>query len=210
MRIKSLLLIVLCLSIFASDVSAESAKKKRRRKKKKKELAFMPGQVGGQVAAGFLMKPDYSKTDYSIYGTNTIDPGFPFSIRAEYGVASVFSIGLGFGLYKDKLTIGDVTVPDNIYGFDHKYTMIFVRPAFHAPLGLEKLDVYAGLPLGFTSIKATPFGTNNFVFEPLKGGFAWGVMAGANFYFTKNIGVFAEGGYGKNLPLINAGLAVKF
>jgi hypothetical protein len=26
-------------------------------------------------------------------------------------------------------------------------------------------------------------------------------MVGANFYFTKNIGIFAEGGYGKNLPL---------
>lgn len=213
MKIKSFLLLLLCALIFVPDLNAEEMKKKKRRKKKKKkkkELAFMQGQIGGQVAAGFLMRPNYNKADYSIYGTNTIDAGFPFGVRAEFGVAPVFGIGAGFGMYKDKVTIGDVTVPENVYGYEHKYTMLFLRPAFHAPLNSSKLDIYAALPVGFTAIKATPFGNNNFVQQPLKGGFAWAFMAGTNFYFTKNIGVFAEGGYGQNLPIINAGLSVKF
>jgi opacity protein-like surface antigen len=203
--------LMLAMCFAAADLSAEEfKKKKRRKKKKKKELAFMQGQIGGQVAAGFLMRPNYNKADYSIYGTNTIDVGFPFSVRAEFGVAPVFGIGAGFGMYKDKVTINDVTVPENVYGYEHKYTMLFLRPAFHAPLNKSKLDVYAALPVGFTAIKATPFGNNNFVQQPLKSGLAWAFMAGTNFYFTKNIGVFFEGGYGQNLPLLNAGLSVKF
>lgn len=213
MRVRSILLLLFCALIFVPDLNAEEMKKKKRRKKKKKkkkELAFMQGQIGGQVAAGFLMKPNYNKADYAIYGTNTIDAGFPFGFRAEYGVAPTFGIGFGFGLYKDKVTIGDVTVPDNIYGYEHKYTMFNLRPAFHVPLNMSKLDIYAALPIGFTAVKGTPFGTNNFVQEPLKGGFAWAFMGGANFYFTKNIGAFVEGGYGQNLPLVNLGLSVKF
>jgi hypothetical protein len=60
----------------------------------------MQVQVGVQLATEFLMRPNYSNADYSIYGNNIIDAGFPSSFRAEYGVASVLSIGLGFGLYQ--------------------------------------------------------------------------------------------------------------
>lgn len=215
MKIKSLLLLLLCAFFVAGDLGAEEMKKKRRKKKKKrgKVVAFKAGQIGLQVGGGFAVKENYSKTDYALYGTTETKGGFPFGFRAEYGATDFLGIGLMVGMYKDKITITDVTAPLNIYGYEHKYTQICVRPAFHVPLGMEKLDIYAAIPFGLNKVKATPFnneGAFNYVQEPMKSGFAWAIHGGANLYFTDNIGAFVEGGYGSGLPMVNFGLAIKF
>lgn len=213
MKLKALFLLVFCAFFLAGDLGAEELKKKRRKKKKRrgKVVAFKGGQMGVQAGAGFLVKTNYSKSDYSIYGTNDIKGGFPFSIRAEYGATDFLGIGLWFGMYKDAVTITDVTAPDNVYGFDHKYMQICLRPAFHVPLGMAKLDPYVAIPFGLNKVKATATGDGfNYVQEPLKSGFAWGIHAGANYYFSEHVGIFVEGGYGQWLPMVNLGLAAKF
>ena len=214
MKLKSLLLLLLCAFFVAGDLGAEELKKRRKKKKKKgKVVAFKAGQIGVGVGGGFAVKQNYSKTDYSIYGTNETKGGFPFSIRAEYGATDFLGIGLWIGMYKDKVTITDITAPNNIYGYDHKFTQICLRPAFHVPLGMAKLDPYVAIPFGLNKVKATPFnneGGFNYVQEPLKSGFAWAIHGGANLYFTDNIGAFVEGGYGQGLPMVSFGLAVKF
>lgn len=211
MRLKALFLLILCALVVAGDLHAEEAKKKRRKKKRKKgkELAFKQGQIGVQAGGGALVISNYSKADYSIYGTNEFKKGFPINFRAEYGVADFVGIGLWYGMYKETVTITDVTVADNVYGYDHKFSQICLRPAFHVPLAMAKLDPYVAVPFGMLKVKATPFGTYNYVQQPLEKGFAWGIHAGANFYFTPNIGAFVEGGYGQWLPLVNFGLAFK-
>lgn len=212
MKFKAILLLILCAFFVAGDLSAEEMKKKRKKKKKRgKVVAYKAGQIGLGVGGGFLVKENYSKSDYSLYGTTESKGGFPFGFRFEYGATDFLAIGLYVGKYKDEITITDVTAPDNIYGYEHKYTQICVRPAFHVPLGMKKLDPYVGIPFGLNKVKAEPTGTGyNYVQEPLKSGFCWAIHAGANFYFTDNIGAFVEGGYGQGLPMVNFGLAVKF
>lgn len=212
MKLKAMLLLVLCAFFVAGDLNAEELKKRRKKKKKRgKVVAFKAGQIGAGVGGGFLVKENYSKADYSIYGETESKGGFPFGFRFEYGATDFLGIGVYVGMYKDELTITDVTAPDNIYGYEHKYTQICLRPAFHVPLGMEKLDPYVGIPFGLNKVKATPTGTGyNYVQEPLKSGFCWAIHAGANLYFTDNIGAFVEGGYGSGLPMVNFGLAAKF
>lgn len=213
MRIKAIFLLVLCALFAAGDMHAEELKKRRRKKKKKrgKVVAFKAGQIGLQAGGGFIVRENYSKTDYSIYGTTESKHGFPFGFRAEYGATDFLGIGILYGMYKDEITITDVTDPDNVYGYQHKYTNLCLRPAFHIPLGMEKLDPYVAVPFGLNKVKATPTGTGfNYVQEPMKSGFCWALHAGANFYFTNNIGAFVEAGYGSGLPMVNFGIAVKF
>jgi opacity protein-like surface antigen len=213
MKLKAFLLILLCVVFAAPDLDAEAMKKKRRKKKRRKKgkvVAFKQGQIGIAAYGGFGVKTDYAKSDYSLYGTNEIKKGFPLGFRAEYGVTDFLGIGLGFGMYKEELTITDVTNETNVFGFDHSFKMISIRPAFHIPLGMAKLDPYAAVSVGPVLVKAKATGDNNFVQEPLKNGFLFGAHAGANYYFTENIGAFAEVGYGKWVPLVNFGLAVKF
>ncbi len=213
MKLKAIFLLVLCALFAAGDLSAEEMKKKRRKKKKKrgKVVAFKAGQMDVGLGAGFLVKENYSKSDYSIYGETETKGGFPFGFRAEFGATEFLGIGVYVGMYKDEITITDVTAPDNIYGYKHKYTQICVRPAFHVPLGMKKLDPYVGIPFGLNKVKATPTGVGfNYVQEPLKSGFCWAIHAGANLYFTDNIGAFVEGGYGSGLPMVNFGVVAKF
>lgn len=213
MKLKAILLLVLCALFVAGDLNAEELKKRRRKKKKRrgKVVAFKAGQMGIGVGGGFGVKENYSKTDYSIYGTTETKGGFPFSIRAEYGATDFLGIGMYVGFYKDEITITDVTAPDNIYGYTHKYTNLCVRPAFHVPLGMAKFDPYVAIPFGLNKVKATPTGTGyNYVQEPMKSGFCWAIHGGANLYFSDNIGAFVEGGYGSGLPMVNFGVSVKF
>lgn len=213
MKLKAILLLVLCAFFVAGDLNAEELKKKRRKKKKKrgKVVAFKAGQIGLGVGGGFLVKENYSKSDYSIYGTTESKGGFPFGFRFEYAATEFLGIGLYVGMYKDEITITDVTAPDNIYGYEHKYLQVCARPAFHVPLGMKKLDPYVAIPFGLNKVKAEPTGTGfNYVQEPLKSGFCWAIHAGTNFYFTENIGAFVEGGYGQGLPMVNFGVAIKF
>jgi hypothetical protein len=48
---------------------------------------FRPGAV--------WVNTDCSKSDYSIYGTTETKGGFPFSIRAEYGVTDFLESDCG-------------------------------------------------------------------------------------------------------------------
>jgi hypothetical protein len=214
MRLKAIFAAVLCCLFFVGDLSADTSDvyKKRRKKRKKKEVAFKQGQIGGQVAAGFLLKTDYSKTDYGFYGDLTYKKSFPIYFRAEYGITDFLGAGIYFGAFKETVTITDVTNPNNIHVFDHSFKSIGVRATYHQKLSYAKLDPYAGIAVGMTLLKVDHSTSLNEDFIPPmdKAGLGYSVHAGANFYLSKNIGVFVEGGYAKWLPMVNAGLSVKF
>jgi hypothetical protein len=102
----------------------------------------------------------------------------------------------------------------NYWGSDYLAYNVFVfggRANYHFNFEVDKLDVYAGLTLGWEI--GTWSSSNNVDDSWLKyygnySGFHFGFQAGARYFFTNNAGVFAEAGYG--LAYIKAGLALKF
>ncbi|MCU0436206.1 MAG: porin family protein [Bacteroidia bacterium] len=212
-NLSLLLLLVFCLA--AADLSAEEYKKKKRKKKRrkkgKKELAFMQGQKTIQPATGFFARSDYDSSGYGFYGAGVVDPGFPISLRGDYHVTDFLSAGAFFSRYSEKVTITDNTNPNNSFGFSHAATTFGIRSAAHKPFG-ARLDLYGGIGLGYTAVKAKAFGEFNPV-QPLEGagGFFWNAYGGASFYFIKQLGVFAEVGYASPwYPMIQTGISLKF
>jgi hypothetical protein len=70
---------------------------------------------------------------------------------------------------------------------------LLARVGYHPDLGIHNLDVYVatkvGYGLGFWAGEDKDDDTTN------PAGLAYGFDAGVRYFFTKNIGVFAEGGY---------------
>ena len=213
MKIKSICLSVICCLLIVGNLSASGVEPIKKKKKKGKKVAFKKGQIGAQVAAGFLLSPDYSKTDYALYGTVApSDKSFPLFYRADFGLTDFLAAGLYFGSIKETVTITDLTNPLNIHTFEHSFKSIGLRVNYHQKLATAKLDPYAGIAIGTTLLKVAYTSDLNDLFIPPmeKAGIGFSVAAGANFYFTKNIGMFVEGGYAKSLPMLTAGLSVKF
>lgn len=209
MKTKLVALLVLALIASATDVNANPYKHK---KKRFKQMAYKPGQIGAHVGSAFIFKTNYTEQEYSLYGTVETDKkGFIYAVSGEYAVTHFLAVGgYYFGGVSEKVTITDVTNPANVYGFNHKFMGFGLRPVFHAPIEHAKIDPYAGINVGMTKIKMTAFGEKNYI-DGLEGSkINFGIFAGANYFFTKNIGVFAEGGYAKWYPMVHAGVAVKF
>ena len=178
--------------------------------KKRKHEAFQQGQLTAHIGMGFLVKSNYKDANYEFYGSTEYKKKLPFNMMFDYGVASVLSLGLYIGFYGEDVTITDNTNPNNIYGFQHKFKVFALRTTYHQPLE-GKLDPFATLNIGFNACKAKDLdlaGGYNYL-EPYKSGFAWSIHAGANYYFTDNIGAYLEAGYGTWIPIINLGVTVK-
>jgi hypothetical protein len=128
--------------------------------------------------------------------------GLPISASVDYGFKEKISLG-GF--------VGFSTTNEDLGFFKVNYTYILVgaRAAYHFDLGVDKLDPYAGVMLGYNAASVgfepdpgPPF--NNIT----AGGVILGGFAGARYYITDNIGAFAELGYGLGTATI--GVAYKF
>jgi hypothetical protein len=102
----------------------------------------------------------------------------------------------------------------NYWGNDYLAYNVFAfggRANYHFNFEVDKLDVYAGLVLGWEIGRWSS--SNNADDSWLRyygnySGFHFGFHAGARYFFTRNIGAFAEAGYG--LTYIKAGLSFKF
>ncbi|MCU0462851.1 MAG: hypothetical protein MUF36_12715 [Bacteroidales bacterium] len=92
------------------------------------------------------------------------------------------------------------------YGYKYTDIVIGARGSFHYPF-LDKLDTYAGVLIGWnvTTYKeiGTPVGL-----DPDKGHLAHSEFIGARYYFSNNLAVFAELGYG--ISWLTGGIALKF
>ncbi|MDR2621410.1 MAG: hypothetical protein LBC48_02380 [Dysgonamonadaceae bacterium] len=132
-------------------------------------------------------------------------------------VSGSFDYGLFDGLLEDKASIGVggyVGYTANRFkyvgdrGYDFSYLIIGPRASFHYN-PIDNLDTYGGLLLGLNIVGSSVYGDADQLHKPdNEGGFLPAVYAGARYYFTGNIAVFAEVGYG--VSLIEAGLSFKF
>ncbi len=141
-----------------------------------------------------------------------------------YGTSSipVISVGLDFGLTKE-ISVGGIagyssSKFDGLYGFQNsryswKYTYITLgaRGSYHfLQVPNEKLDLYAGLGLGFNIVSSKYDGTavNQALIVGASGSYMFlGIHAGARYSFSGNFAVYGELGYG--LGILNVGIALK-
>ncbi len=164
-------------------------------------------------------------------GTNALNLGIGLGSRYGYGsgllggsssvtpaLSASFERGilpLGPGVLGVGAFVGYQGASYDFGGGDKwKYTdvMVTLRGAFHYPV-LSNFDAYAGLSLGLrhsSSSFSGPSGSiyNSFGGEVSSNAATSGLFAGGRYYFTSNIGAFAELGYDQTY--LKAGLAIKF
>jgi len=166
-----------------------------------KKLVLAIVLTGLGITASFAQT--YSKGDNLVNAGIGLGGGFgtPIGLSFEHGFTDKISGG-AYAAYASKT---------EAFGFgDFKYTYLLAaaRASYHFDLGVEKLDPYIGVILGYNiaSVKwsgggALPAGTS------AGGGVIYGGHAGARYFFSEKIGVFAEAGYG--VGNLNVGLTFK-
>ncbi len=136
------------------------------------------------------------------------------SLSGEYGIADdigdVESLNLGVGAYASyssseyKETLGGKD-----YGWRYNYMVFGARGSMHYT-ATDNLDTYLTLMLGYNLVTASYFGDDDL--EDALGtasasSVTYGASLGARYYFTNNLGVMAEVGYG--IAWLNLGVALK-
>jgi hypothetical protein len=132
----------------------------------------------------------------------------PISLSAEYalGLPNIpLSVGAYFGVtgYNEELTAYS-SYKGTLVGFGAK-------GSYHFNF-LKNLDTYVGLTLGWLvytqEVKSTWMDTTATAKNDLST-FLYGFSLGARYFFTKNIGAYAELGYSA-VSVLSAGLSLKF
>ena len=137
-------------------------------------------------AADFLKFPDSIKP-----GTIMISPAFKlgsfYGLETSVGatVAVDYALGINF-----PLTVGGEVGFITVSNVSLSTIPILARAQYHPDLGVPNLDVYATLKLGFNIVMMDETGWGS-----ASGGFAYGSNVGGRYFFSKQIGVFAELGY---------------
>ena len=134
----------------------------------------------------------------SYYSSHTPALSASLEVGVVDGILEKGSIGIG----------GYVGYSSAKWANYYKTSNIIVgaRGSFHYPL-VDKLDTYTGLLLGY-NIYSYKYDASYFGAKGSAGTatFAW--FAGARYYFTDNIGVLAEVGYG--IAYLTVGVSLKF
>jgi len=143
--------------------------------------------------------------------------GIGISGSYEYGVAVLGPGKVGLGViinYQGASYSSTDGVGDN-YKETWNTTYFGVRGIYHPDFCNGKnYDVYAGIQLGYVhyGYSETVSGPNSGYFQNSSGGLSsgvWpGIVVGGRYYFTDNIGAFAEIGY--DIDYLKIGLAFKF
>src|SRR5690606_28213338 len=127
----------------------------------------------------------------------------PVYAKYEHGIMDEIGLGgyiaAGFGNY--------------FHGANHKINVFGISAAFlgyyhfNKLIPVSKLDVYAGVGVGFRSLAYQAKSGN---WEPENRFSALPVFkVGARWYFTQSFGVYAESGY-DNMSSVNLGITLRF
>jgi len=142
----------------------------------------------GNIWKQFLEEGISSPESYSVSSSG------PIAFTYEYGFFNRISAGfiVGYSLLKGKFTSNQVPFEDRLTCFS-----LLARANYHF-LPRKKLDLYAGGGLGYYNFKyqakdgtGAPFTLNN----RIPGTFGYSVQVGIRYYFSNNIGAYAELGY---------------
>lgn len=195
---------------------------------KKLKIALMCLIVSPTIfAQDFQKDENYITIGYGLdpYGkANVYNAGFnhkrasigPFIMTYERGITDVLGIGrigVGGAMAQTFYTSKSYT-KNNLYEYksNRSRTTLAFRAAYHFEFGVERMDVYAGIG-GAVHIISDTYSTNN-PFDPtygykrssVSGGPS--VFGGIRYYFSNNVGVYAEVGY--DISALNGGFVFKF
>jgi hypothetical protein len=129
----------------------------------------------------------------------------PLSLSLEYGLVDNLIKSSGKGSIGVAPTIGYAS-----YGYDFlgdwslTNLMIGAKGNFHYQF-IPKLDTYAGIHIGYNIVK---WDTDNDIFDGAAASeIFWAFHVGGRYYFTNNLAVMAELGYG--ISVLNIGISLK-
>ncbi len=119
---------------------------------------------------------------------------------------SSLSYGAYAGYYHqswDSVNLGGIFgIPLASISYKANTFVLGVRSSVHYRF-IDKLDTYGGLMLGYSNTSLSVAGSSTST-----GDFEWGLHFGARYFFSENIGAFAELGYG--VSPIELGVTFKF
>lgn len=128
--------------------------------------------------------------------------GLPITASFEHGFTDKISAGLSIGLVSTKYAAY----------WKYNYFVIGARGSYHFNEVLNvdnpKLDVYGGATLFYRGYSVKYNGPDEFKSKASAGGLSFAIHAGGRYYFSNNLGAFAELGYG--ISPLQLGLTLKF
>lgn len=176
------------------------------------------GQGKSVITVGYGF-PNLTKTVFKIYQSE-LDfklSGFgPMHLKYEYGVSDKIGLGVSIGYVSTKVEwkydgYDSLGMPATYTeGYKGSSLGILVRMNVHFATG-DKIDPYWGVGMGYNNYSFKYYtdepGAEDLTLKfPIPFGFE--TTFGCRFYFSDNIGAYAEVGYGKSLAQV--GLSAKF
>jgi len=191
---KKILLFLLILLVATSGYS-------QRRSSKRRAKAYTEGSSSIHLGVGFA--PTY-------YGGGYLNSSLPLAASYEYGFSDRISGGafVGYSSFNTNYYL-------NEYYYKLTYLTIAARANYHFFFIRDNhWDPYAGATLGYNSVSFT-YNPYNGYYGPAYtytgtagSGLLLGLQAGTHYYFNKNVGAYAELGFG--FSVFNLGVAFKF
>lgn len=163
-----------------------------------KTLALALVALGLSISTSFAQT--YSKGDNLLNLGIGLGGGFgtPIGFSYEHGFSDKISGGVYASYSSEEMPVWTSTLK-------WTYILAAARASYHFDFGVENLDPYVGVILGYNAASSKWTGSS---FPTAKaGGVIYGGHAGARYFFSEKIGVFAEAGYG--VGTLNVGLAFK-
>ena len=168
-----------------------------------------PFDVGtNAVNLGIGLGSRYSYGLSGFGGTSSVTPAFSASFERGILALGPGVLGVG-GIVGYQSASYDYSGYYSSGTYKDKYTdlIVMVRGAFHYPV-TSQFDAYAGVGIGVRHLGYSSNYTGLYAADYGSTGATSGLFAGGRYYFTSNIGAFAELGYDQTY--LKAGLAIKF
>jgi len=126
--------------------------------------------------------------------------GTPIGFSYEHGFSDKISGGVYASYSSESMSVWTSTLKST-------YILAAARASYHFDFGVENLDPYLGVLLGYNIASSKWTGASFPGSSAKAGGVIYGGHAGARYFFGEKFGVFAEAGYG--IGTLNVGLTFK-
>lgn len=129
----------------------------------------------------------------------------PISVGLQFGIHEKFSVGGIIGYASSSYDLGFFNNAN--YTWTYRYIIVGARGEYHFMEPKDDFDLYGGLTIGYNIVSVDePTGYSGF-YTAEASYLLYGFHAGGRYLFSKNIGAFAELGYG--IGYFTIGLNVK-